>query len=95
MGQSGQSLRPAVADVSQQRRGRSTKTRDLVTGFVDGLALTGATERTARIVPPQRPGEVMAAFAFTLAGLRWRLEPIGEAIRNHLSSFAATVFHRN
>lgn len=102
--------RPAVAEVPQQLRGRSTQTRDVLSGFVDGLALMGAltarrqdrgAARAVLLAPsgsghaPPHLGEVTAAFAFTLAGLTWRLAPIGGAIRNHLRLLAATMFHRN
>jgi hypothetical protein len=42
----------------------------------------------------QAPGEVTATLAFTPAGLKWSLPPVGEAISDHVRSFAATVFDR-
>ena len=102
--------RPAVPNVLHQSLGAGAQTRDLTTGLVDGLAIAGAfaahrqDRGAARLVfhhplwgghAPQRPGEVSAAFAFTVAGLPRRLAAIGQAVLDHLGKLAATVFHRN
>ena len=76
--------RPAVAHVLQHRHGAGAEAGDVVTGFVDGLAVATALaadrEHHGATVPvlrhplwswqaPQRPGEVPAAFVLVLAGL--------------------------
>ena len=101
--------RPAVPNVLDQSLGAGAQTRDLTTGLVDGLAKAGAfaahrQDRGAtRLVfhhplwgghAPQRPGEVSAAFTFTVAGLPRRLAAIGQADLDHLGKLAATLFHR-
>ena len=42
---------------------------------------------------PQRPGEISAAFAFTVSGLPRRLAAIGQVVHDQLGKLAATVFH--
>ena len=103
-------VRPAVPNVLHQSLGAGAQTLDVVTGLVDGLAIAGAFSAhrqdrgAARPVfhhplwgghAPQRPGEVSAPFAFTVAGLPRRLAAIGQAVLDHPGKLAATVFHRN
>ena len=99
--------RPPIAYVLQQGLGCCPETRDLVTGFIDGLAVSDALAAhrqdrgAARPVlsdplrcrhAAQGPAQVTAAFAFAMAALEQCLCAIGEPITDHLKPFAATVF---
>ncbi len=98
---------PMVADVLQQCFGCGPETRDVVTGLIDGLALTDALAEHCQdrgaagpvLHHPlwcrhaaQGPGEITATFAFSLAGLKRRLPAVGQPITDHLKPLAATVF---
>lgn len=102
--------RPPVADMLQQRLGCGAQTRHVVMSLIDGLALADplaahSQDRGAAGPvlhhplrcrhPPQRPGEVTGAFAFTLAGFKRRLPAVGQPITDQLKPPAATVFDRN
>ena len=98
--------RPTVADMLQQCVGCGPETRDEVTCLIDGLALTDALaeQRQDRGAAgpvlhhplwcrhaAKGPGEIKAAFAFSLAGLKRRLPAVGQPITDHLKPVAATV----
>ncbi len=92
----------------QQRLGSSAQTRDVVTGLINRIACAGAFAANlldcgaARPVlhhsrrgwhSPQHPGEVPAAFAFTLAGLPRCLTAMYEPITEQLKALAKTVLY--
>jgi len=83
---------------------RGALSKDVVTDLVDGLALADALaahrqDRGAAgpvLRHPLRcrhaahgPGEITAAFAFSLAGLKRRLPAVGQPITDHLKPPAA------
>ena len=94
----------------QQRPSAGAEAGDVVTGFVDGLAVATALaadrEHHGASGPvlrhplrsrhaPQRPGDVTAAFVLVHAGLQRRLPPVDQSILDYLKPLAAAVFHRN
>jgi hypothetical protein len=101
---------PPVAYVLQQSLRRGSETRDVVMGFIDGLALAdalaahGQDRGAARPVlrhplwcrhAAQGPSEITAALAFSFAGPKRRLTAVGQPITDHLKPLAAAVFDRD
>ena len=100
--------RPPVFHVLQQRCGCGSETRDVVTGFINGLAVAQPfaahhqDHGAARPVlhhpvrcrhAPQAPGQVTAAFPLASTGLPRRFAAVGQTVMDDLKPFAATVFH--